>query len=125
MAGPASAAPFILTSSCVSARVSCSGATTERISSRPAAPLTACPMPRSAAAASSRGSDSRPATSATTTPAVTAARAASVAITIVRLSYRSASEPAGKPATSIPTAWTAANSPARAGEPVMARMISG
>ncbi len=82
-------------------------------------------MPSSAAAASSTGSDSQPVISATTTAAVTAARAASVAITIVRRSYRSDSEPAGSPASSIPAACTAANRPARAGERVMARMASG
>ena len=85
----------------------------------------ACPMPSSTAAISSTGSDSQPVTSATTTRPVTAARAASVQITIIRLSYRSARTPEGSPAASIPRACTAANSPASAGERVIARMASG
>ena len=84
-----------------------------------------CPAPSSAAAVNSKGSDSQPVISATATTAVTAARAASVTITIVRPSYRSASTPAGSPAASIPRPCTAANSPARAGERVIARMVSG
>jgi hypothetical protein len=90
-----------------------------------AAPLMACPIPSSAAAVNSTGSDSRPVISARATTAVTAARPASVQITMVRLSQLSASTPAGNPASSIPMACTAANSPARAGDRVIARTVSG
>ncbi len=56
---------------------------------------------------------------------VTRALPASAAITIVRRSRLSASWPAGSPATSMPMACSAANSPARPGEPVSPRIASG
>jgi hypothetical protein len=44
---------------------------------------------------------------------------------MARGSKRSASEPAGSPAASIAIACTAANKPARAGDPVIVKMASG
>ncbi len=84
--------------------MSCSGGTTERISSIEAGFLIACPAPSNAAAAKSSGSGTQPTANAATTAAVTAARTASVTITITRPSYRSASTPAGSPASSMPRA---------------------
>ena len=59
-----------------------------------------------------------------TTPA-TAVRMAYAARASRWLSWRSASEPTGRPAMSVPAIWTAENRAALPGEPVIVTMASG